>query len=184
MARKQPLSEKPSAVRARIRKTGKNMERDVEMLYKPIDEWDNEELARGRPRNRAGTFTGPCPTWVTPLLMKQAKDRLRVLTRDEIGVFSGDAVRVIHKLMKSEDTDFDGKPIVSAAVKLQAAQYLLDQTIGKSTASVEVTGNVQLEHLFATVLVNEDGSPAHPVIDGTVVEDDEDDDDEEEEDHG
>lgn len=148
------------------------------MLYKPIEEWDMEELARGRPRNRAGTFTGPNPSWLTPLLIKEAKDRLRVLTRDEIAVFSGDAVRTIHRLITSEDVDDDGKPIVSAAVKLNAATYLLDQTIGKATNPVEVTGNVQLQHLMASVLVNEDGTESHPVINGEVVEDDDEEDDE------
>jgi hypothetical protein len=144
------------------------------MLYKPIDEWDMEELARGRPRNKSGTFTGPSPSWLTPLIIKQAKDRLRVLTRDEIAVFSSDATRVLHKLMVSDELDDDGKPIVSASVKLNAAQYLLDQTIGKATNPVEVTGNVQLQHLFASVVVNPDGSEAHPVIDGQVVEEEDD----------
>ncbi len=174
-----PLSEKPTAVRRRIRTNGAKIERDVAMLYKPIEEWDMEELARGRPRNRAGNFTGPPPAWLTPLLIKEAKDRLRVLTRDEIAVFSGDAVRVMHKLMTSEETDDDGKPMVSASVRLQAAQYLLDQTVGKATNPVEVTGNVQLQHLMANVLVNPDGSLSHPVIDGEVAEDEDDEDDEE-----
>lgn len=171
-ANHRPLSEKPTAVRARIRKSGAKLERDVAMLYKPIDQWDMEELARGRPRNSRGDFTGPSPKWLTPVIIKEAKDRLRVLTRDEIAVFSGDAVRTMHKLMTSEEVDEDGKPIVSASVKLNAAQYLLDQTIGKATNPVEVTGNVQLQHLFASVVVNPDGSEAHPVIDGFTEEDD------------
>jgi hypothetical protein len=146
------------------------------MLYKPIEEWDMEELARGRPRNRSGNFTGPQPAWLTPLIIKKAKERLRVLTRDEIAVFSSDATRVMHKLMMSEDLDDDGKPLVSASVKLQAATYLLDQTIGKPTNQVEVTGNVQLEHLMATILVNPDGGQSHPVIDAEVAEEDDDED--------
>lgn len=173
---KKPLSEKPSAVRRRIRQSGEKLERDVAMLYKPIDEWDMEELARGRPRNKSGNFQGPAPTWLTPVIIKEAKDRLRVLTRDEIAVFANDATRVMHKLMTSEELDYDGKPIVSASVRLDAAKYLLDQTIGKATNQVEITGNVQLEHLMASVLVNPDGREAHPVIDGEVMEHDEDDD--------
>ena len=177
---RKPLSEKPTAVRSRIRKSGAKLERDVSMLYKPIEEWDMEELARGRPRNKAGTFSGPSPSWLTPLIMKQAKDRLRILTRDEIAVFSADATRVMHKLMMNEDTDFDGKPLVNPSVRLQAATYLLDQTIGKSTTPVEISGNVVLESLFAKVLVNDDsGDVAHPVIDGEVVEEEDDDDDSE-----
>jgi hypothetical protein len=176
MVRKQPLSEKPPAVRARMRKSSKNLTRDVEMLYKPVDEWDMEELARGRPRNRSGTFTGPRPTWISPLIIKEAQERLRVLTKQELSVFAGDAVRVIRELMLDDSIDDRGKPVVSDKVRMDAAKYVLDHTIGKPTNYVEVTGNVQLETLMATVLVNADGSPAHPVIDGQVVEDEFDDD--------
>lgn len=178
---KRPLSEKPSATRRRIRKNGEKIERDVALLYKPIEEWDMEELARGRPRNRGGNFQGPTPKWLTPLIMKQAKDRLRMLTRDEIAVFSGDAVRTMRKLMNNEDTDFDGKPLVSPTVKLQAAQYILDQTIGKATTPIEVSGNVVLEGLMAKILVNADGEPAHPILDAEIVEDTEDDAEDEDE---
>lgn len=169
---KRPLSDKPSAVRARMRKTGKNITRDMEMLYKkPIEEWDMEELARGRPRNKSGNFTGPSPQWITPLVAKQATDRLRVLTKQELSVYAGDAVRVMHDLMTNEDTDMDGKPLVSPNVRLNAAQYVMDQIIGKPTTPVEVTGNVVLESLMARVLVNSDGTPAHPIVDAEVVED-------------
>lgn len=171
--RDKPYSTKPSTVRGRVRKNASRLERDVAMLYRPIEQWDIEELARGRPRNKAGNFTGPSPRWLTPLIIKQAADRLRLLTKQELSVFSGDAVRVIHKLMENEDEDEKGKPLVSAAVKLQAAQYVLDQTIGRPTVPVEVSGNVVLETLMAKVLVNEDGSPTHPVIDAEVVEDEE-----------
>src|SRR6478609_9046244 len=37
----------------------------IEIGWKPVEEWDDEELARGRPRNSLGTFTGRKPGWVT-----------------------------------------------------------------------------------------------------------------------
>jgi hypothetical protein len=178
---KRPLSEKPTAVRRRIRKTGQKLERDIGLLYKPIEEWDMEELARGRPRNKAGNFQGPQPIWLTPLIIKQAKDRLRVLTRDEVAFFAADATRVMHDLMQNNDVDDDGKPLVPPSVRLQAAQYVLDQTIGKPTQQVEVQGNVVLTSLLAKVMIDEDGEPAHPIIDAEVVEDEPEDDDEEDE---
>lgn len=174
MPRKQPLSQKPAAVRARIAKSAKNAARDVEMLYqKPISDWDMEELARGRPRNSAGNFAGPRPVWLTPLIMKESQDRLRTLTRQELSTYAGDAVRVMAQLMNEDGTDFDGKPLVSPSVRLQAATYVMDQVIGKSTTPIELTGNVVLQTLMADVVVNdESGTVAHPVIEGTVVEDD------------
>lgn len=175
---KKPLSEKPSAVRSRMRKSSANINRDIGMLYeKPVEDWDMEELAKGRPRGANGKFQGPRPTWITPIIMKQAQDRLRLLTRQELSTFAGDAVRVMAQLMKEDGTDFDGKPLVPPTVRLSAATYVLDQIIGKSTTPIDVTGNIQLESLFAAVLVNADGKQAHPVIEGEVVEEEPDDDD-------
>lgn len=179
-----PLSEKPSAIRSRIRKSAKKLDRDATMLYKPIEEWDMEELAKGRPRNRAGNFQGPRPNWVTPLIIKEAQERARSLTRSELLSYTGDAMRVMHKLMTDESTDFNtGKPLVSPSTRLDAAKYILDQSIGKATNPVEITGNVVLQSLMADVLVNPGGDLSHPVIEGEVAssadEDDEDDDSEE-----
>lgn len=172
---KRVYSDKPSAVRRRVRKNSKNIERDVEKLYrKPMEQWDMEELARGRPRNRAGNFQGPVPRWITPLILKEAQERLRTRTRQELGVYAEDALKVMHGVMMSQDSDDNGRPIVAASVKVQAAQYLLDQTIGKPTQQVEVQGNVVLETMLAKILVNEDGSPAHPILDAEVLEDDDD----------
>lgn len=176
---KKPLSEKPGAVRSRMRRSAADLNRDVEMLYqKPVEEWDMEELARGRPRNRSGNFSGAKPQWVTPLVRKEAQDRLRVLTRQELSVFAGDAVRVMADLMKEDGTDFDGKPLVPPSVRLNAATYVLDQIIGKPTNPVEVTGNVALQSLMADVLVNDDeGTKAHPIIEGEVATEPDDDED-------
>jgi hypothetical protein len=166
------LSDKPAAVRARMKRNAGKVSRDVEILYqKPISDWDMEELARGRPRNSAGNFTGPRPTWLTPLIMKESQDRLRTLTRQELSTYAGDAVRVMAELMNEDGTDLDGKPLVAPTVRLQAATYVMDQIIGKSTTPIELTGNVVLQTLMADVVVNdESGTVAHPVIEGTVVE--------------
>lgn len=164
-----------------MRNSAKNIARDINILYKkPVAEWDMEELARGRPRGPNGKFQGPRPTWITPVILREASDRLRQLTKDELATYAGDAVRVMGELMKSTDVDEDGKPIVSAKTRLDAAKYVLDQIIGKPTLPVEHSGNVTLQHLMGSILVNPDGREAHPVIDGEVVEDDDESDDESE----
>jgi hypothetical protein len=175
---KKPVSEKPSAARRRMRKSAENIERDIQILYKkPVEEWDMEELARGRPRGPNGKFQGPRPTWITPVILREASDRLRQLTKDELATYAGDAVRVMAEVMTSTEIDADGKYIVSPKTKLDAAKYVLDQIIGKPTNPVEVSGNVTLQHLMGSILVNPDGEEAHPVLDGEVVEDDQEDDD-------
>ncbi|MEV0811422.1 hypothetical protein [Micromonospora sp. NPDC050200] len=60
------LSRKPKEIRKRLRR-GDNLERDLAMLeeagHKPVSEWDDEELAKGRPRDRRGSFSGRAPEW-------------------------------------------------------------------------------------------------------------------------
>ncbi|RZT77965.1 methyltransferase family protein [Micromonospora violae] len=46
-----------------------------EIGYKPVSEWDNEELARGKPRNSQGSFSCPSPSWLTQAI--QTRDDLR-----------------------------------------------------------------------------------------------------------
>lgn len=173
---KKPVSEKPSAARRRMRKSADNIDRDIQILYKkPMEEWDMEELARGRPKGEDGKFRGPRPTWITPVILREAQDRLRQLTKDELATYAGDAVRVMVELMKDDSVDMEtGKAVVSPKTRLDAAKYVLDQIIGKPTNPVEVTGNVTLQHLMGSILVNPDGAQAHPVLDGEVVDDDED----------
>ncbi|MEH1098210.1 hypothetical protein [Micromonospora sp. CPCC 205561] len=63
---KRELSRKPKEIRKRLRR-GDDLERDLAMLeeagYKPVSEWDDEELAKGKPRDRRGSFSGRTPEW-------------------------------------------------------------------------------------------------------------------------
>jgi hypothetical protein len=67
-SRKKPEehSTTPAAARARLRRRKvtdtDGIKADIEVVYgKPIEEWDLEELTRGRPRNPDGTFAGAKP---------------------------------------------------------------------------------------------------------------------------
>jgi len=51
---------------------------------KPIEEWDWQELARGRPRCADGTFKGVAPQWVTLAVRNEAKRRLLARANAEI----------------------------------------------------------------------------------------------------
>lgn len=172
------LSQKPAAVRSRLRKGSKNIQRDLDMLYqKPVDEWDFEELQKGRPRGEDGHFTrGARPTWITPAIIQQVRARLKEMTKDDLSKHVGAALSCLGDLMSDDSCDDNGRPITPANVKLQAAIYVLDQVIGKPTQAVEARVNTTLEGMLARVMVNPDGSDAHPVIEGTwsEVEDDDD----------
>lgn len=175
--------------RERLRNTNTRLNEardELEILYgKPVEKWDFEELQRGQARKPDGTWPdgGYTGQVVTDVMRQEARKRLGSMTRDRIGAYAGRAIAVFADLMTDNRMDDNGKPITPSAVKLQAAQYILDQVIGKPTARVEVEGSVQIQHMLANVLVNPDGEDAHPVIENVInsevadiVDDDEDDD--------
>ena len=140
---------------------------EVDILYKkPIIEWDEEELARGRPRNRDGTFSGPQPKWVTAEMHEQAIERFTMIVRSGMRAATVDAIDVVKQILTNEDTDNRGKPVVAASTKLQAATFLIEHIVGKPTQRVESDVSVKLQGILGAVMVNPDEmgggfSPAH-----------------------
>jgi hypothetical protein len=170
----------PKAIRRRIRNNAQSLEKvkaDVGLLYKPIEEWDFEELARGRPRNADGKFlTGRKPEWLTPVLQAEIERRLKTITREQLSVHVGAAIKVMHDLMSSTDTDEDGRPLVPASVKLDAAKFIVEQVIGKAKVHVDVDTGDKLTAMLARALVNPDGSSYEPkMIEGAAVDEEDDD---------
>lgn len=177
------VSARPAATRRRLRQKADKLEReilrDIELVYqKPVSEWDWEELSKGRPREEDGSFArGKKPDWITPAITAEVQRRMREMTEQELMTHAFSAIRTLTELMANEEVDDFGKPIVSANVKLQAAQYVINQTIGTPRAKVEVTQGSPVENFLAGVLVNPDGEPSHHmVIDGSVAYEEDDDD--------
>jgi hypothetical protein len=182
------LSKNPAQIRRRLRRAGEHLERDVDMYseatgFKPVVDWDLDELARGKPRAVDGSFRGGVPVWVTPLITREAKRRL---LDESFGKLAGHvdlACTVIAKLLTDKSVDDHGKPIVDARTKFAAAQFVIEHVIGKPKAVVEIDGSDRVAQFLASALVLESGQPAHPVIDGqfTTSEEGEDDDDDDSE---
>lgn len=145
-------------VRARARRRLSRGERLTteawSVLYKPLEEWDAEELARGRPRNDAGTFQGRPPKFVTRELHERAMERFKTLIRDEMNSQSITALRTIQMVLESEEVDNKGKPIVSAAAKMDAAKFLLEHVVGKPTQPTQSDVSVKLQGILGAVMVN------------------------------
>lgn len=158
--RRRVRSNRPSAVRQRLRKADQKFDdakADVELYYqKPIEEWDFEELQRGRPRASDGRFYGNKPKWLTPVLMAEAQARLKTMTAQQLGMYAGDAIEVMAELMNESRVPM---------VRFQAAKYILDQIIGLPTQRVEAKAQIEFESLLADVMVNPDGSSDGIVID-------------------
>lgn len=176
------LSTKPKQIRNRLRRHGKKFDRDLELYFehgygKPIEEWDLEELSRGRPRNKGGTFGGSTPTWINPIVAREAKRRLLEHCLGSMAGHADLAIKTISDLLKSRAVDDNGKPIVDARTKLEAAKFIIENVVGKPKNRLEIDTTDAVREFLAEALVLDDGEPAHPIIDGQF-RDEEDDDDE------
>lgn len=172
------LSQDPAQIRVRLRRAAKGdkkrdgrMKRDMEMLYrKPIEEWDLEELARGRPRAKDGTFKGRPPSWINPQVQAEAKRRLLEETFGKMAGHIDLAVRTIKDLMTSEEVDENGKPIVDARTKLAAATFTIEHILGKPKAVIEVGADDFTKAVIAQAIVLDDGLPqGHLELEGADV---------------
>lgn len=174
------LSTRPRAARTRLRRSARSkkkaedkIDRDIAILYKPVAEWDWEELSRGRPRSENGKFVGAKPKWIDATIQKEIERRMVKMTEDEVMSHARDAIQTLSQLMVDTDTDITGKPVVSAQVRADCAKYILNRVLGTPTTKHEVTGDPAYVALMGKIMVNPDGDDAHPVIEGEVVEDEE-----------
>lgn len=175
------LSRNPAQIRNRLRRKQKTNSEDFQMYTelvwkKPIEEWDNEELARGRPRDKNGKFVGKSPSWATPAIAAEAKRRLMTHTFGKLAGHIDQAVVVIGNLLVSEEVDDKGRPIVDAKTKLAAATFIIEHTLGKPKALIELTENETTKTAIAAAIVLEDGAPQdaqHRIIDGELADDEE-----------
>lgn len=164
----------PKQIRARARRKmkrkgsrGKELmtAQEWDILYKPVEEWDLEELAAGRPRDKNGGFRGPKPGWITREVYERAMEQFTSAIKSEMNKLSPDAVKTIQYLLGNEEQDARGRPIVGAPVKLQAAQFLIEHLVGKPTQRVEQDISVKLQAILGDVMVNptvkvdRDGTP-------------------------
>jgi hypothetical protein len=160
----------PKQIRNRLRRKGAKFDEDlalyVEAGFKPLAEWDLEELARGRPRNKNGKFNGTAPKWIAPEIAKEAKRRLLDHTFGKLAGHIDQAMVVIGNVLEDESVDMNGKPIVDAKTKLAAAQFIIEHVVGKPKAVVEVGGDLVKQSMVRTFVLP-DGQPKHF---GTVIE--------------
>jgi hypothetical protein len=163
------LSRDPRQIRNRMRRRTEPLAEDVEMLAssrKPIEEWDLEELARGRPRSSAGDFRGRPPTWITPAVRTEAQRRLKLEAHAYMSGHISDAIKVLADLMVNSPDE---------KIQLDCAKFIIEHTVGKAVAKVDVELGGGVRELLANRVVTRDLETgqlvdAHPVIDITSDE--------------
>lgn len=150
----------PKQIRARARRKAEKNRRSImsetefEALYKPIEEWDLEELARGRPRNVDGNFRGRKPSWITREVHERAMEVFVETTRAEMGSLTPDALDTLRWVLKNEEVDDKGKPLVPASAKNQASMFLIEHVVGKPKQHVTQDISVKLQGILGSVMVN------------------------------
>lgn len=150
----------PKQIRARQRRAakrnskGRMSEDEFNALYKPIEEWDLEELAHGRPRNKDGNFRGRKPQWITREVHEKSMELFVEMTKGRMGALAPDALDSLRWVIQSDALDERGKPIVPASAKNQAAMFVLEHIVGKPKQHVEQDISVRLQGILGAVMVN------------------------------
>ena len=148
----------PKQVRARARRRARRAElmseEEFNAVYKPIEEWDLDELAHGRPRGPKGTFRGPAPKWITRDVHERAMERFKAAIKTRMNGETPTAIDAIQWILGNDEVDEKGKPIVPASTKLDAAKFLLEHVVGKPTQRVESDVSVKLQAILGVVMAN------------------------------
>lgn len=129
---------------------------------KPIDDWDIEELARGRPRDARGGFRGKPPKYMPRAVHERIAERFKMLVRDQLNQNAVQALGVVSNLITSDDVDDKGKPLVPASVKLDASKWLVEHVIGKPVQPTQTDVSVKLQGILGAVMVNPILDSDHP----------------------
>lgn len=145
-------------VRARARrKLQKGQRLDEETFEawagKPIEEWDLEELARGRTRDVGGGFRGKPPTYMPRAVHERIAERFKMVVRDQMNQNATMALGVVKNLIGNDDVDDKGKPLVPASVKLDASKWLIEHVIGKPVQPTQADVSVKLQGILGAVMV-------------------------------
>lgn len=137
---------------------------DLYMKYvvkKPLKEWDLEELAHGKPRNRNGGFShGPRLSLIDDQVAAEIKRRTRSKGLDEMRRHLPQAIQVMADLMTDEDP----------RIRFLAAKFIIEYGVGDPPSENERGSSSVLQGLLASALVLPSGLKAHPTIMGEVVE--------------
>lgn len=160
----------PKQIRARARRKMKRHEpmtdEELTHLYpqKPIEEWDLEELAHGRPKNSKGGFSGRAPKWITREMHEQAMEKYVAAVKQNMRGTTVSALSTLQDLLENEEVDEKGKPIVPPSTKVDISKFLIEHVVGKPTQRVESDVSVKLQGILGAVMVNptdQGYQPAH-----------------------
>lgn len=138
-------------LRARARRArGDKRQAIEEMRVKPVSEWDIEELARGRLKDKNGNFTGAKPTWVNAAIHEQAMAEFKRRAAADARGLVPLALDRIKELMTDDRVDERGRPVVPRGVQADLAKWSIEHLLGKPTQRQEIEVGAKLQAILAT----------------------------------
>lgn len=150
------LSDSKKQARARARRAHARQQRidaEIDLMYKPLDEWDEEELAKGVPRELWGKKAAGQLKWMPRAVHEEIVERYQAVVKGQLRELTPAAIRQMIYLLENEERDRRGKPIVSANVKVTIIQLLLEHVVGKPTQRIEADVSVKMQAMLAHVMV-------------------------------
>lgn len=142
-------------IRARARRHMKIAVDEIQHLYgKPVEDWDVEELARGRCKDKRGRFSGPNPGYMSTAVHERIVERFTVLVKKEMSIHTVDALVVLGHILNDNETDEKGRFRTTSGTKLDAAKFLIEHTIGKPKQHMETDISVKLQGILGMAMVN------------------------------
>lgn len=149
-------SKEQKQIRQRARrKLRKLSPEEQQALYgKDVSEWDMEELARGRPKNKNGQFSGRAPTWMSRQLHEEIVRRFEVVVKEEMNHHTVHALTVLAQVLEDNSTDAKGKRVTPRSVQVDVAKFLIEHVIGKPKNRLEADISVKLQGILGVAIAN------------------------------
>jgi hypothetical protein len=108
--------------------------RSTDMLLNPsLDDWDDEELARGYRKDRNGHFTGRPPSLVPTEIHKEFVRRKLAEAQHALAAALPQAIETLKAICES--------PFSDEKARIRAAELIIERVMGKSTEHINLTNN-------------------------------------------
>jgi len=139
----------------KLKRGGKLTDDEFHTLYKPVEQWDMVELAKGWPRDSSGKFPSTPPSVFMQAEMKERIERhFKETVRMSMRGTTVTALKVLAQIIDNDEVDYKGKPVVAASTKTDAAKFLIEHLLGKPKQVVEEDISVKLQGILAGVMVS------------------------------
>jgi hypothetical protein len=133
----------------------------------PLDDWDDDELIKGKRKDRDGKFRGRPPKLVPSNLHRELTRRRFSRAYDLLTDSLVDAAQMLRSIVNDPETD--------AGDRIRAAEVIFDRILGRPKEQVAIDfqsdGGSRFQQLLMKAIVGTE-EQAQALVEGEIVEDD------------